>query len=67
MGFSVYYDFNKIESYMWMPDINLDKKLGGFSGVLVGYIEDRKMFIMASTFGSFFMSENTYASVDFTI
>jgi hypothetical protein len=54
VGFSVYYDFNKIESYMWMPDINIDKKLGGLSGVLVGYIEDRKMFIMASTFGQSF-------------
>jgi hypothetical protein len=51
VGFSVYYDMNNIESYMWLPDEALDKKMGGLSGVLVGYIEERQMFIMATTFG----------------
>jgi len=51
IGFSVYYDMATVESYMWLPDEKIDKKLGGLGGVLVGYIEDRKMFIMATTFG----------------
>ena len=51
VGFSVYYDMANVESYMWLPDEKIDRKLGGLGGVLVGYIEDRQMFIMATTFG----------------
>ncbi len=51
VGFTVYYDFSNVKSYMWMPDETIDRKLGGLSGVLVGYIEDRQMFIMAQTMG----------------
>ena len=54
VGFSVYYDLSSIDSYMWLPDKNEDKKLGGITGVLVGYIEERKMFIMATTFGKYY-------------
>ena len=54
IGMTIYYDLSKINSYMWMPDPNQDKKLGGLGGVLVGYINDRRMFIMTSTFGESF-------------
>lgn len=54
VGLTIYYDLTKISSYMWMPDPAQDKKLGGLSGVLVGYIDERKMFIMAGTFGESF-------------
>ena len=54
IGFSVYYDLSSIDSYMWMPDKDEDTKLGGLTGVIVGYIEERKMFIMATTFGKYF-------------
>lgn len=54
IGFSVYYDLLSIDSYMWMPDKSEDKKLGGLTGVIVGFIEERKMFIMATTFGKNF-------------
>lgn len=64
VGFSVYYDFSTVESYMWMPDPAIDKKLGGLSGVLVGYIDDRRMFIMATTFGTGFGS-NGYVLVPY--
>ncbi len=64
IGFSVYYDLNNIETYMWMPDEQIDKKLGGISGVLVGYIEERKMFIMASTFGQTF-GQNGYILIPY--
>lgn len=56
IGFTMYYDVNNIDNFMWIPDIEIDKKLGGLSGVLVGYIEERKMFIMATTFGEQFGS-----------
>ena len=54
VGLTIYYDLTKISSYMWMPDPNQDKKLGGLAGVIVGYINERKMFIMACTFGEYF-------------
>jgi hypothetical protein len=52
VGFTVYYDLSNIDSYMWLPDESIDKKLGGLSMVLVGYIDEREMFIAASTFGN---------------
>tara|TARA_B100001094_G_scaffold316207_1_gene357145 strand:- start:487 stop:1431 length:945 start_codon:yes stop_codon:yes gene_type:complete len=52
VGFSVYYDLSNVDSYMWLPDEKLDKKLGGISMVLVGYIDEREMFIAATTFGN---------------
>ena len=39
---------------MWIPDKNKDNKMGGLAGVIVGFIEERKMFIMAETFGTCF-------------
>ena len=51
VGLTVFYDLSTIDSYMWMPDEKLDKKLGGLSIVLVGYIDERQMFIAATTFG----------------
>jgi hypothetical protein len=64
IGFTVYYDLSSIDSYMWLPDKSEDKKLGGLTGVLVGYIEERKMFIMASTFGKYF-GNNGYIMVPY--
>ena len=54
VGFTIYYDLSNIDSFMWMPDKKQDKKLGGLAGVIVGYIDDRKMFIVAQTFGENF-------------
>ncbi len=54
IGFTVYYDMSNIDNFMWMPDKAQDKKLGGLAGVIVGYIDDRKMFIVAQTFGEHF-------------
>lgn len=53
VGFTAYYDIENIESTMWIPD-EKDNKLGGLSGLIVGYIDDRKMFIMAQSFGEYF-------------
>ena len=49
VGISVYYDLTNVDSYMWLPDEKLDKKLGGTTFVLVGYITERNMFIAATT------------------
>ena len=54
IGFTVYYDLSNVDSFMWMPDKSQDKKIGGLAGVIVGYIDDRKMFIVAQTFGDNF-------------
>jgi len=54
VGISVYYDLSTVDSYMWLPDEKLDKKLGGTTFVLVGYIEERNMFIAATTFGKYY-------------
>tara|TARA_B100000524_G_scaffold348231_1_gene252130 strand:+ start:1021 stop:1974 length:954 start_codon:yes stop_codon:yes gene_type:complete len=54
VGFTVYYNLENISVKMWLPDKNKDTKKGGLSGVLVGYIEEQKMFIMAQTFGESF-------------
>ena len=51
VGMSVYYDLSNVDGYMWLPDESIDSKLGGVTFVLVGYIEERKMFIAATTFG----------------
>lgn len=52
VGITVYYDLSNIDSYMWLPDKSIDKKLGGVSMTLVGYIDEREMFIAATTFGN---------------
>ena len=53
VGFTVFYDLGTIDSYLWIPDKQIDKKLGGLTVVLVGYIEERNMFIAATTFGKY--------------
>ena len=40
-----------IDGLQQLPDESIDSKLGGITFVLVGYIEERKMFIAATTFG----------------
>jgi len=54
VGISVYYDLTNVDSYMWLPDEKLDKKLGGTTFVLVGYIKERNMFIAATTYGKYY-------------
>lgn len=54
VGFSVYYNLDDVNTCMWIPDKNKDNKMGGLAGVIVGFIEERKMFIMAETFGTCF-------------
>lgn len=56
VGLSVYYDWSNIDSTLWMPDKKNDIKLGGLTVVLVGYINEREMFIAATTFGKCFGS-----------
>jgi hypothetical protein len=50
-GLVVYYDIKLVDTHMWLPDHNTDDKLGGIAGVIVGYIEERKVFIMSTTYG----------------
>jgi hypothetical protein len=51
-GLVVYYDLKLVDTHMWMPDLAVDSKLGGLAGVLLGYIDERKVFIMSTTYGT---------------
>jgi hypothetical protein len=53
-GLIVYYDLKQIDTHMWKPDHTMDQKKGGIAGVIVGYIDERKLFIMSTTYGTTF-------------
>ena len=54
VGFSVFYKFSKISNKLWVPNHNLESNIGGLGGVIVGYIHEREVFIMAQTYGNNF-------------
>ena len=54
VGFSLYYKLTRVSDNFWMPNENIEHNIGGIGGVLVGYIEDREVFIMAQTYGTNF-------------
>jgi len=64
VGLTVYYSLNRITNAFWLPDVNIESIQGGIAGVIVGYMEDREVFIVAQTFGSQF-GENGYILVPF--
>jgi|694.fasta_scaffold112379_3 hypothetical protein len=67
-GLVVYYDMKLVDTHMWLPDHNTDEKLGGIAGVLVGYIEERKVFIMSTTHGqSYGMSGFIFLPYDYIL
>lgn len=49
-GFTVYTDLKRIKEVIWMPN-ERDTPQGGFSTTLVGYREDKQMFIAQMPFG----------------
>ena len=49
---------------MWTPNENIESNIGGVGGVLVGYIEDREVFIMAQTYGNNF-GQNGYILIPY--
>ena len=64
VGFSVYYNFSRVSNNLWMPNNEIEKNIGGIGGVLVGYIEERRLFIMAQTYGTSF-GQNGYVLVPY--
>ena len=64
VGLSIYNDLSKIHNKLLVPDHNTEKNLGGIGGVLVGYMEEREMFIMAQTYGTSF-GQNGYILVPY--
>ena len=54
IGMTVNYKLENISDKLWIPSDDENLILGGLSGVLVGFIEEREVFIMAQTFGSEF-------------
>jgi len=64
VGFSLYYKLTKVGNSMWTPNENIESNIGGVGGVLVGYIEDREVFIMAQTYGNNF-GQNGYILIPY--
>ena len=54
IGMNINYKLENIADTLWMPGEDEKNVLGGLGGVLVGFIEEREVFIMAQTFGSQF-------------
>ncbi len=54
IGLVLYYDLKKIVDKLWVPDLSIDKRVGGISGLVVGYVEDRQVFIVQLSFGKNF-------------
>ena len=53
IGMNINYKLENISDTLWMPS-DEEHSLGALGGVLVGFIEERQVFIMAQTFGSQF-------------
>lgn len=51
IGIVLYYDLKKIVDKIWLPDFTIDKRIGGISGLIVGYVEDRSVFIIQLSYG----------------
>lgn len=54
VGMCMFVDLVNIDTTLWMPNNTIDHFRGGLSGVIVGYIDERQMFIVAQTFGDNF-------------
>ena len=65
IGIVLYTDLNKISSSLWLPDINKDKRIGGLSGVIVGYINSQESFIVQLGFGDYF-ADAGYITIPYT-
>ena len=64
VGFSLYYKLTKVGNSMWIPNENIEQNIGGIGGVLVGYIEEREVFIMDQTYGNNF-GQNGYILIPY--
>jgi len=64
VGLSMYSKLTHIGDELLVPDNTTQVNLGGMGGVLVGYIEDREMFIMAQTYGTNF-GQNGYILIPY--
>lgn len=54
LGIVLYYDLKKIVDKMWLPDLSIDKRVGGITALLVGYIDEREDFILQFSYGKTF-------------
>jgi len=56
IGMVLYTDLIKIVDKLWMPDFSIDKRIGGTSGLIVGYSDDRSCFFVKFAYGKDFGS-----------
>jgi hypothetical protein len=54
IGIVLYNDLIKIIDKLWIPDLSIDKRIGGITGLIVGYSDERECFIVKMSFGKSF-------------
>jgi hypothetical protein len=54
IGFVLYYNINNVIDKLWVPDFSMDKRVGGLTGLLVGYIDNIECFILQLSYGKNF-------------
>ena len=54
IGMVLYNGLEKIIDKIWLPDLSIDKRVGGITGLIVGYSDDRECFIIKMAFGKSF-------------
>jgi len=64
IGMVLYYDLNNITDRLWLPDLTIDKRIGGISGIIIGYVDDRQQFIVKLELGDY-MGLSGYVSVPY--
>lgn len=56
IGIVLYTDLSNVIDKLWLPDLNIDKKIGGTTAIIVGYSDDRKCFFLKFAYGREFGS-----------
>ena len=64
IGIVLYNDLNKVVYRLNVPDLTLDKRIGGTSGLIVGYSDDNNTFFVKFAYGKSFGSSG-YLSIPY--
>ena len=54
IGIVLYYDLFKIVDTLWIPDLSIDTRIGGTTGLIVGYSDESDCFIVKMAYGKNF-------------
>jgi len=56
IGIVLYTDLLNVIDKLWVPDLSIDKKIGGTTALIVGYSDDRECFFLKFGYGKEFGS-----------